>query len=228
MCYFVVFAYSYMLLFEGLYREEYSSEIYRTISRYVYFANLGSAHFMIEWPILSFCLAPAFQRLPQSERVSQGLNGDLYFSNVLPEDTREDYICYARFNHTQTIQQKQPISLKVVSGKSLASWICLSMMCTNMCKIITIRYYWLKETEDPLIRKLPVHSDLSVGICAVKGIHAYPKYYVLHTMFYMLCCLHICFPDNFLNLLGVLHICMCFMPHDAFNWQSCSFSCMFT
>ncbi|MBZ3884466.1 Neuronal cell adhesion molecule [Sciurus carolinensis] len=59
-----------------------------------------------------------FQRLPQSERVSQGLNGDLYFSNVLPQDTREDYICYARFNHTQTIQQKQPISVKVISAKS--------------------------------------------------------------------------------------------------------------
>uniref|UniRef100_A0A8C3U2M9 Neuronal cell adhesion molecule n=1 Tax=Catharus ustulatus TaxID=91951 RepID=A0A8C3U2M9_CATUS len=55
--------------------------------------------------------------LPQSERVSQGLNGDLYFSNVQPEDTREDYICYARFNHTQTIQQKQPISVKVYSTK---------------------------------------------------------------------------------------------------------------
>uniref|UniRef100_A0A8U8CBK2 Uncharacterized protein n=1 Tax=Geospiza parvula TaxID=87175 RepID=A0A8U8CBK2_GEOPR len=55
--------------------------------------------------------------LPQSERVSQGLNGDLYFSNVQPEDTREDYICYARFNHTQTIQQKQPISVKVFSTK---------------------------------------------------------------------------------------------------------------
>uniref|UniRef100_A0A8U8CE11 Uncharacterized protein n=1 Tax=Geospiza parvula TaxID=87175 RepID=A0A8U8CE11_GEOPR len=54
--------------------------------------------------------------LPQSERVSQGLNGDLYFSNVQPEDTREDYICYARFNHTQTIQQKQPISVKVFSS----------------------------------------------------------------------------------------------------------------
>lgn len=59
----------------------------------------------------------AFQRLPQSERVSQGLNGDLYFSNVQPEDTREDYICYARFNHTQTIQQKQPISVKVFSSR---------------------------------------------------------------------------------------------------------------
>ncbi|XP_058153158.1 neuronal cell adhesion molecule isoform X9 [Dasypus novemcinctus] len=69
-------------------------------------------------PPIIFWMDNSFQRLPQSERVSQGLNGDLYFSNVLPEDTREDYICYARFNHTQTIQQKQPISVKVVSAKS--------------------------------------------------------------------------------------------------------------
>ncbi|XP_073095161.1 neuronal cell adhesion molecule isoform X15 [Manis javanica] len=69
-------------------------------------------------PPIIFWMDNSFQRLPQSERVSQGLNGDLYFSNVLPEDTREDYICYARFNHTQTIQQKQPISVRVISAKS--------------------------------------------------------------------------------------------------------------
>uniref|UniRef100_A0A4X2KMU0 Neuronal cell adhesion molecule n=1 Tax=Vombatus ursinus TaxID=29139 RepID=A0A4X2KMU0_VOMUR len=70
-------------------------------------------------PPIIFWMDNSFQRLPQSERVSQGLNGDLYFSNVLPEDTREDYICYARFNHTQTIQQKQPISVKVHSMDEL-------------------------------------------------------------------------------------------------------------
>ncbi|XP_032649659.1 neuronal cell adhesion molecule isoform X22 [Chelonoidis abingdonii] len=70
-------------------------------------------------PPIIFWMDNSFQRLPQNERVSQGLNGDLYFSNVKPEDTREDYICYARFNHTQTIQQKQPISVKVFSTKPL-------------------------------------------------------------------------------------------------------------
>lgn len=58
-----------------------------------------------------------FQRLQLDERVSQALNGDLYFSNVLPEDARDDYICYARFPHTQTIQQKQPISVVVLDSK---------------------------------------------------------------------------------------------------------------
>uniref|UniRef100_A0A665X4B5 Neuronal cell adhesion molecule n=1 Tax=Echeneis naucrates TaxID=173247 RepID=A0A665X4B5_ECHNA len=55
------------------------------------------------------------RRLPQSSRVSQSLNGDLYFSNVLQEDSRNDYICYARFPHTQTIQQKQPITVRVLN-----------------------------------------------------------------------------------------------------------------
>uniref|UniRef100_A0A8C3ITT1 Neuronal cell adhesion molecule n=1 Tax=Chrysemys picta bellii TaxID=8478 RepID=A0A8C3ITT1_CHRPI len=77
-------------------------------------------------PPIIFWMDNSFQRLPQNERVSQGLNGDLYFSNVKPEDTREDYICYARFNHTQTIQQKQPISVKVFSNGFLLGWeICL-------------------------------------------------------------------------------------------------------
>ncbi|XP_058047809.1 neuronal cell adhesion molecule isoform X15 [Ahaetulla prasina] len=64
-------------------------------------------------PPIIFWMDNSFQKLPQNNRVSQSLNGDLYFSNILQEDSREDYICYARFNHTQTIQQKQPISLKV-------------------------------------------------------------------------------------------------------------------
>ncbi|XP_067110919.1 neuronal cell adhesion molecule a isoform X1 [Osmerus mordax] len=55
-----------------------------------------------------------FRRLSQDARVSQAINGDLYFSNILPEDTRSDYICYARFPHTRTIQQKQPINVKVI------------------------------------------------------------------------------------------------------------------
>uniref|UniRef100_A0A8D2KSG4 Neuronal cell adhesion molecule n=1 Tax=Varanus komodoensis TaxID=61221 RepID=A0A8D2KSG4_VARKO len=68
-------------------------------------------------PPVIFWMDNSFQKLPQNNRVSQGLNGDLYFSNVIPEDTRQDYICYARFNHTQTIQQKQPISLKIAFSR---------------------------------------------------------------------------------------------------------------
>uniref|UniRef100_A0A8C1PQF9 Neural cell adhesion molecule L1 n=1 Tax=Cyprinus carpio TaxID=7962 RepID=A0A8C1PQF9_CYPCA len=67
-------------------------------------------------PPIIFWMDNNFQRLPQSRRVSQALNGDLFFSNILPEDSRSDYICYARFPHTQTIQQKQPISVRVLDN----------------------------------------------------------------------------------------------------------------
>uniref|UniRef100_A0A3P9HN50 Neural cell adhesion molecule L1 n=1 Tax=Oryzias latipes TaxID=8090 RepID=A0A3P9HN50_ORYLA len=71
-------------------------------------------------PPLIFWMDNNFQKLPQSTRVSQSLNGDLYFSNVRREDSRNDYICYARFPGTQTIQQKQPITVKVLNRKSPA------------------------------------------------------------------------------------------------------------
>nr|KAF6319903.1 neuronal cell adhesion molecule [Myotis myotis] len=83
-------------------------------------------------PAIIFWMDNSFQRLPQSERVSQGLNGDLYFSNVLPEDSREDYICYARFNHTQTIQQKQPISVKVILVDELNDTIAANLSDTEV------------------------------------------------------------------------------------------------
>ncbi|XP_032809971.1 neuronal cell adhesion molecule isoform X7 [Petromyzon marinus] len=66
----------------------------------------------IPLPVI-FWMDHVLQRLSQDERVSQGLNGDLYFSNVRASDARDDYICYARFVYTQTIQQKQPIKLTV-------------------------------------------------------------------------------------------------------------------
>ncbi|XP_058047805.1 neuronal cell adhesion molecule isoform X11 [Ahaetulla prasina] len=78
-------------------------------------------------PPIIFWMDNSFQKLPQNNRVSQSLNGDLYFSNILQEDSREDYICYARFNHTQTIQQKQPISLKVEPVNSLNETLTANM-----------------------------------------------------------------------------------------------------
>uniref|UniRef100_A0A671PKN0 Ig-like domain-containing protein n=1 Tax=Sinocyclocheilus anshuiensis TaxID=1608454 RepID=A0A671PKN0_9TELE len=82
-------------------------------------------------PPIIFWMDNNFQRLPQSRRVSQALNGDLYFSNVQPEDSRSDYICYARFPHTQTIQQKQPISWI----HSMTHWQIISM--TLICLVVS-------------------------------------------------------------------------------------------
>ncbi|XP_030197710.1 neuronal cell adhesion molecule a isoform X10 [Gadus morhua] len=71
-------------------------------------------------PPLIFWMDNILQKLPLSDRVFQALNGDLYFSNVVPSDTRNDYICFARFPHTQTIQQKQPISITVLENSQSA------------------------------------------------------------------------------------------------------------
>ncbi|XP_069832105.1 neuronal cell adhesion molecule isoform X3 [Dendropsophus ebraccatus] len=82
-------------------------------------------------PPIIFWMDNSFQRLPQNGRVSQGLNGDLYFSNVQPQDTLDSYICYARFNLTQTIHQKQPISLKVLTMDAINESIAANLTETD-------------------------------------------------------------------------------------------------
>ncbi|XP_029990783.1 neurofascin homolog (chicken) a isoform X6 [Sphaeramia orbicularis] len=64
-------------------------------------------------PPFTFWMNSAMTPIPQDKRVSMGLNGDLYFSNVLAHDAHTDYSCNARFLFTHTIQQKNPFTLKV-------------------------------------------------------------------------------------------------------------------
>ncbi|XP_059918073.1 neurofascin homolog (chicken) a isoform X14 [Gadus macrocephalus] len=68
-------------------------------------------------PPYTFWMNSAMIPIPQDRRVSMGLNGDLYFSNVLAKDAHTDYSCNARFLFTHTIQQKNPFSLKVQSAE---------------------------------------------------------------------------------------------------------------
>ncbi|KAE8583409.1 hypothetical protein XENTR_v10020505 [Xenopus tropicalis] len=51
--------------------------------------------------------------ITQDERVSMGVNGNLYFSNVQKQDEHPDYICHAQFVGARTIVQKEAISIKV-------------------------------------------------------------------------------------------------------------------
>ncbi|KAK1161456.1 hypothetical protein AOXY_G18997 [Acipenser oxyrinchus oxyrinchus] len=59
------------------------------------------------------------QHIEQDERVSVGLNGDLYFSNVLEKDSRRDYCCFAAFPRIRTIVQKTPMTLIVNRTNSI-------------------------------------------------------------------------------------------------------------
>lgn len=66
---------------------------------------------------LYLCFLIAMEPITQDKRVSQGHNGDLYFSNVMVQDMQTDYSCNARFHFTHTIQQKNPFTLKVLTSK---------------------------------------------------------------------------------------------------------------
>ncbi|XP_029283413.1 neurofascin homolog (chicken) a isoform X16 [Cottoperca gobio] len=68
-------------------------------------------------PPFTFWMNSAMTPIPQDKRVSMGLNGDLYFSNVLVKDAHTDYSCNARFLFTHTIQQKNPFTLKVLTNE---------------------------------------------------------------------------------------------------------------
>ncbi|XP_039768656.1 neurofascin isoform X16 [Ornithorhynchus anatinus] len=67
-----------------------------------------------------FWMSSSMDPIVQDKRVSQGQNGDLYFSNVMLQDTQTDYSCNARFHFTHTIQQKNPFTLKVLTTRGVA------------------------------------------------------------------------------------------------------------
>ncbi|XP_049563318.1 neurofascin isoform X3 [Orcinus orca] len=67
-----------------------------------------------------FWMSSSMEPITQDKRVSQGHNGDLYFSNVMLQDMQTDYSCNARFHFTHTIQQKNPFNLKVLTTRGVA------------------------------------------------------------------------------------------------------------
>ncbi|KAM3839457.1 neurofascin isoform 2-T2 [Vipera latastei] len=66
-------------------------------------------------PPAIFWMSSSMEPIHQDKRVSQGQNGDLYFSNVVQQDALTDYSCNARFAFTHTIQQKNPYTLKILT-----------------------------------------------------------------------------------------------------------------
>ncbi|KAF3696755.1 Neural cell adhesion molecule L1-like protein [Channa argus] len=71
----------------------------------------GVAPRQIYW--MSFNL----QHIEQDDRVSMGSDGNLYFSNALQKDSRQDYCCHAAFSRIRTIVQKTAMTVVVKSLK---------------------------------------------------------------------------------------------------------------
>uniref|UniRef100_A0A6Q2WQ88 Neural cell adhesion molecule L1-like protein n=1 Tax=Esox lucius TaxID=8010 RepID=A0A6Q2WQ88_ESOLU len=68
-------------------------------------------------PLQIYWMTIDLRHIEQDDRVSMGLNGDLFFSNALWKDSRRDYCCFAAFPRIRTIVQKTAMSLIVKSSR---------------------------------------------------------------------------------------------------------------
>ncbi|XP_031422751.1 neural cell adhesion molecule L1.1-like isoform X2 [Clupea harengus] len=59
------------------------------------------------------------QHLPKSDRITPGLDGYLYFANVVPSDSRNDYTCHVRYDLARNMISKEPITLTVSPTNSV-------------------------------------------------------------------------------------------------------------
>ncbi|XP_041655398.1 neural cell adhesion molecule L1-like protein isoform X2 [Cheilinus undulatus] len=64
-----------------------------------------------------YWMSIGLQHIEQDERVSMGSDGNLYFSNALQKDSRQDYCCFAAFSKIRTIVQKTAMAVVVKSLK---------------------------------------------------------------------------------------------------------------
>ncbi|TDH11103.1 hypothetical protein EPR50_G00082370 [Perca flavescens] len=68
-----------------------------------------SIHWMDKWMV----------HIKQSDRVMVGLNGNLYFSNLLKTDSRDDYICNAQYFAARTILPDTAVRLTVLPSNDV-------------------------------------------------------------------------------------------------------------
>uniref|UniRef100_A0A3B4AIR3 Neurofascin n=1 Tax=Periophthalmus magnuspinnatus TaxID=409849 RepID=A0A3B4AIR3_9GOBI len=73
-------------------------------------------------PLVLPCDPPAGPPKPETywmKSFSMGVSGDLYFSNVLFNDSVSDFCCNTRFPYKNMIQQKMPVVVKVLIARSV-------------------------------------------------------------------------------------------------------------
>uniref|UniRef100_A0A8C7MMG7 Neural cell adhesion molecule L1.1-like n=1 Tax=Oncorhynchus kisutch TaxID=8019 RepID=A0A8C7MMG7_ONCKI len=93
----------------------------------------------------------------QSERVTTGLDGNLYFANVLKNDSRDDYTCNAQYISARTILPKEPISLTVTPSNDVARG----------------RKPQLMQPQGPHSSHLALRGHSLVLECIPKGLYVY-------------------------------------------------------
>ncbi|KAI1892457.1 hypothetical protein AGOR_G00133560 [Albula goreensis] len=124
----------------------------------------------------TFWLNSSMMPIRQDRRVSMGVNGDLYFSHIIVNDSLTDYSCNARFKATQTIQQKSPYTLKVLTTRMAAEAVpsFMTLKGTSSTKVVlrgeelvlecmaagfpTPVIRWYKRDGDVPLRKVKVEN----------------------------------------------------------------------
>ncbi|KAJ8265110.1 hypothetical protein COCON_G00142090 [Conger conger] len=87
----------------------------------------------------TFWLNSSMMPIPQDRRLSMGANGDLYFAHVTINDSLTDYCCNARFKSTQSIQQKSPYSLKVLTTRMVAETVPSFLKPSGTSSLVVVR-----------------------------------------------------------------------------------------
>ncbi|XP_034393111.1 neural cell adhesion molecule L1-like protein isoform X4 [Cyclopterus lumpus] len=64
-----------------------------------------------------YWMSIGLKHIEQDERVSMGADGNLYFSNALQKDSRQDYCCFVAFTKIRTIVQKTAMAVVVTNLK---------------------------------------------------------------------------------------------------------------
>ncbi|KAM8867416.1 neural cell adhesion molecule L1-like protein isoform 2-T3 [Synchiropus picturatus] len=112
-------------------------------------------------PLQIYWMTINLQHIEQDERVSMGLNGDLYFSHAIEKDSRRDYCCFAAFPRIRTIVQKTAMSVIVKTKKS-------DMSRENANAILDRRPTFLTPTGDKS-QLLLVKGDVLKMECIAEG-----------------------------------------------------------
>uniref|UniRef100_A0A8C6U674 Neural cell adhesion molecule L1 n=1 Tax=Neogobius melanostomus TaxID=47308 RepID=A0A8C6U674_9GOBI len=105
-------------------------------------------------PLQIYWMTINLQHIEQDERVSMGLNGDLYFAHAEEKDSRRDYCCFAAFPRIRTIVQKT-ISQCVLSHPHTNSALDFQLLSSNA----------IRERRPSLLTPPGVKSEIAL----VKG-----------------------------------------------------------
>uniref|UniRef100_A0A8C4IP73 Neural cell adhesion molecule L1-like protein n=1 Tax=Dicentrarchus labrax TaxID=13489 RepID=A0A8C4IP73_DICLA len=74
-----------------------------------------------------YWMSIGLQHIEKDERVSMGIDGNLYFSNALQKDSRRDYCCFASFPKIRRIVQKTAMAVIVKSCRFTKLSVVFSM-----------------------------------------------------------------------------------------------------